>query len=150
LSSSPPGPVIFAYDGSELAKVAIDEAGAQLGPDREAIALTVWQTFTVGFAPAADLHIDASRAPEVKRLAEETAAEGAIRAERAGFHARGRAAELSPVWKGIIEIADDEDASLIVLGSHGRSGFPGALLGSVAQEVAAHSQRSVLIVHHRG
>ena len=27
------GPVIFAYDGSELAKLAIDEAARQLGPD---------------------------------------------------------------------------------------------------------------------
>jgi nucleotide-binding universal stress UspA family protein len=43
--------------------------------------------------------------------------------------------------------ADQHDASLIVLGSHGRSGLAGAVLGSVASAVAAHSRRSVLIVH---
>jgi hypothetical protein len=34
-----------------------------------------------------------------------------------------------------------------VLGSHGRSGLAGVLIGSVAEAVAAHSRRSVLIVH---
>jgi nucleotide-binding universal stress UspA family protein len=57
--------------------------------------------------------------------------------------------ESSPVWRAIADAADASDASLIVLGSHGRSGFPGVLLGSVAQDVAAHSKRSVLIVHRR-
>jgi nucleotide-binding universal stress UspA family protein len=141
------GPVLFAYDGSDLAKLAIDEAASQVRPGREAIVLTVWQTFTVGFAPASQLHIDAARAPEVKQAAEATAGEGASRAEAAGFRARSMVSEASPAWKGIIDVADQQEASLIVLGSHGRSGFPDVLLGSVAQDVAAHSKRSVLIVH---
>jgi nucleotide-binding universal stress UspA family protein len=58
------------------------------------------------------------------------------------------AAEAAPTWKGIIEAADKQDASLIVLGSHGRSGLS-QLVGSVASAVAAHSRRSVLIVHRR-
>ena len=37
----------------------------------------------------------------------------------------------------------------IVLGSHGRTGLAGVLIGSVAEAVAAHSRRSVLIVHRR-
>jgi nucleotide-binding universal stress UspA family protein len=68
-------------------------------------------------------------------------------AKAAGFEARSMVSENSPAWKCIVQVADTQDASLIVLGSHGRSGFPGALLGSVAQDVAAHSNRSVLIVH---
>jgi nucleotide-binding universal stress UspA family protein len=57
------------------------------------------------------------------------------------------AAEAAPTWRGIVDAADQHDASLIVLGSHGRSGLVGAVLGSVASAVAAHSRRSVLIVH---
>jgi len=34
-----------------------------------------------------------------------------------------------------------------VLGSHGRTGLAGVLIGSVAEAVAAHSRRSVLIIH---
>jgi nucleotide-binding universal stress UspA family protein len=147
VTAGAPGPVLFAYDGSDLSKLAIDEAAAQLRPGREAIVLTVWQTFNVGFAPPSELHIDAASAPEVRTAAEDTAADGAWRARAAGFEARSMVCETSPSWKGILEVADDQDASLIVLGSHGRSGFPGVLLGSVAQDVAAHSKRAVLIVH---
>ena len=45
------GPVLFAYDGSRLAKAAIAEAGRQLPAGRDALVLTVWRTFNVGFIP---------------------------------------------------------------------------------------------------
>jgi nucleotide-binding universal stress UspA family protein len=149
-ASPPPGPVVFAYDGSELAKLAIDEAGAQLGPGRDALVLTVWQPFDVGFLPAVALRIDAAEIADVREAAARTAAEGASLAKAAGFKARGLEAEVAPTWKGIVHAAEEHDASLIVLGSHGRTGLAGVALGSVAQAVAAHSRRSVLIVHRRG
>jgi hypothetical protein len=46
-----------------------------------------------------------------------------------------------------VDLADDRDASLVVLGSHGRTGVADLLLGNVAGAVAAHSRRSVLITH---
>jgi nucleotide-binding universal stress UspA family protein len=147
--NSPAGPVVFAYDGSALAKLAIDEAGRQLGPQRDALVLTVWQPFDVGFVPAVALQIDAANVADVRHAAEQTAAEGASLAEAAGFRARSTAAEAAPTWKGIVQVADEHDASLIVLGSHGRTGLAGVLIGSVAEAVAAHSRRSVLIVHRR-
>lgn len=145
----PGGPVVFAYDGSDLAKLAIDEAGQQLDPGRDALVLTVWQPFDVGFVPSGGPHLDAADVSHVREAAEQTAAEGASLAQAAGFNAHGAEAENSPTWKGIIKVADEQDASLIVLGSHGHSGFAGVLIGSVAQAVAAHSRRSVLIVHRR-
>jgi nucleotide-binding universal stress UspA family protein len=143
------GPVVFAYDGSDLARAAIREAGRQLGAGRDALVLTVWQTFNVGFLPAGELDIDAAQAQEVKHAAERTAAEGASLAEAAGFKARSAAVEAAPAWKGIVGVADEHDASLIVLGSHGRTGVASVLIGSVAEAVAAHSDRSVLITHGR-
>ena len=143
------GPVLFSYDGSELAKLAIDEAGQQLGPGRDAVVLTVWHPFDVGFVPAGGLRFDAAQISDVRDAAEQTAAEGASLAQAAGFNARGAAAEAAPTWKGIVTGADEHDASLIVLGSHGRTGLGTVLIGSVAEAVAAHSKRSVLIVHRR-
>jgi nucleotide-binding universal stress UspA family protein len=145
--NSPSGPVVFAYDGSALAKLAIAEAGRQLAPHRDALVLTVWQPFDVGFLPAVDLRLDAAKIADVKEAAEQTAAEGASLAEAAGFRARTAVAESAPTWKGIVKSAEDHDARLIVLGSHGRTGLAGVLIGSVAEAVAAHSRRSVLIVH---
>jgi nucleotide-binding universal stress UspA family protein len=141
------GPVVFAYDGSELARLAIEEAARQLAPGRDALVVTVWQPFDVGFVPRSGLQLDAAQIAQVRSAAEETAAEGATRAEAAGFRARSVAVESSPTWKAIADLAEDREASLIVLGSHGRTGLAGVVLGSVAGAVAAHSRRSVLIVH---
>jgi nucleotide-binding universal stress UspA family protein len=141
------GPVVFAYDGSDLAKHAIDEAGRLLEGGGEALVVTVWQPFDVGFLPAPGFQLDAADIAEVRKAAARTAAEGAALAEAAGFRAQSAEIEQSPTWSGIAEFGDAHEARLIVLGSHGRSGLAGALVGSVAGSVAAHSRRSVLIVH---
>ena len=52
MASDGNGPVVFAYDGSDLAKAAIAEAGRQLRPSRQALVLTVWQPYDVGFTLA--------------------------------------------------------------------------------------------------
>jgi nucleotide-binding universal stress UspA family protein len=143
------GPVLFAYDGSELAKLAIEEAGRQLVHGRDALVLCVWQPADVGFVPTDELHFDADQATEVRMAAERTAAHGASLAERAGFRAESEAIQAAPTWKGIVEVADQRDSSLIVLGSHGRSGFAGHVFGSVASAVSGRCGRSVLIVHRR-
>jgi nucleotide-binding universal stress UspA family protein len=149
VTPSESGPVLFAYDGSDLAGNAIADAGRQLRAGRDALVLTVWEPFNVGFLPVGGVGFDAAGADEVRTAAEETAAYGASLAKAAGFRAQSVAAEAAPTWKGIIDVAGKHDASLIVLGSHGRSGLTSMLVGSVASAVAAHSQRSVLIVHRR-
>lgn len=143
------GPVLFAYDGSDLAKAAIDEAARLLTPGRRAVVLTVWQPFNVGFVTPGEIEMNAAETREVKAAAEQTAAQGAKLAEAVGFDAESTASEGAPARKGILETADRLDCSLIVLGSHGRSGLGDVLIGSVAQEVAARARRPVLIVHRR-
>jgi nucleotide-binding universal stress UspA family protein len=144
------GPVVIAYDGSELSQLAIAEAGELLSAGRDALVVCVWQPFDVGFVPADDAPLDAKQATEVKAAAERTATAGAELARSAGFTARALAVEASPTWKGIVETAEEHAASAIVLGSHGRSGLAGKLIGSVAAAVADHSQRTVVIVHRHG
>lgn len=146
-TAAEPSLVLFAYDGSDLAKLAIDEAGRQLAPGRDAIVLTVWQPFNVGFVPSTGLRFDAAQVLEVKHAAEQAAQEGASLAEAAGFRPRSVALEAAPAWKRIVTFAEEREASLIVLGSHGHSGLSDVLVGSVAAAVASHSRRSVLIVH---
>ena len=148
-ATAPTGPVLFAYDGSELAKLAIEEAGKHLASGRDALVVCVWQPADVGFLPTNPRHFDAQAGGEVRKAAEETAAYGASLAEKAGFQPQSMAIEAAPTWKGIIEVAAAREASLIVLGSHRRSGLVGHLLGSVAAAVVAHSASSVLVVPQR-
>ncbi len=141
------GLVLFAYDGSDQAKAAIEVAGQQLGAGRKAVVLTVWQPLGAALPfgsigdGAADL--EASVETETRSVADE----GATRAGSAGFEATPLAQNGTPIWRTIVDAADEHDASLVVMGSHGRTGIGMVLLGSVAAAVARHTDRPVLIVH---
>jgi nucleotide-binding universal stress UspA family protein len=148
-SAGDAGPIVFAYDGSDLAKAAITEAGSLLTPGRDAIVLTVWQAFDLGFIPAGE-EPNAEDAAQVRAAAKRTAVAGAELATAAGFKAGDAEIEGSPTWKAICEFADQHDAGLIVLGSHGRTRLIDVVIGSVARDVSSHSRRTVLISHTRG
>jgi nucleotide-binding universal stress UspA family protein len=47
--------------------------------------------------------------------------------------------------RGIVEMADQEHADLVVVGSHGRAGVARLVLGSVAAKVVAQSSVPVLV-----
>ncbi len=102
-AAAPTGPVLFAYDGSELAQLAIEQAGHQLAHGRDALIVCVWQPGDVGFVPVGGQHFDAAAADEVRKAAEETAASGASLAEKAGFQTHSVAVEAAPTWKGIAQ-----------------------------------------------
>jgi nucleotide-binding universal stress UspA family protein len=139
--------VLFAYDGSEMAKTAIAEASRQLPRGRDAVILTVWRTFSVGFIPENGAQFDAACADDVGNAAAQTAAAGVSLADSAGFRAEPLAVQGTPAWKAILDTADEHDASLIVLGSHRHAGLGGRVAGSIAADVATRSDRPVLIVH---
>jgi nucleotide-binding universal stress UspA family protein len=141
------GPAIFAYDGSDLAAYAIEQAGIQLAPGREALVVCVWQPSDVGFKPIEGRHLHAAAANEVKEAAKETAEHGAAIAERAGFRARPLTVEAAPTWKGLVKVAEEHRCGLIVIGSHQRSGLLGHLAGSVAAATVSHFESSVLVIH---
>src|SRR3954470_21851281 len=90
------GPVIFAYDGSQLAAYAFTVAARHFAPGQEAHVVCVYQPADVGFVLPKRHHIDADEATDVKAAAEETAARGAELAERAGFRATSAAVWSAP------------------------------------------------------
>jgi nucleotide-binding universal stress UspA family protein len=149
-------PVLLCFDGSEDAARAISRAGELLGP-RSAVVLSVWEPVAVWepYDPAtilaAPVGTFASRALGLDEIAQASTHEmmkhGTAIAEKAGFAAEGRTAR-GRAWRSICELADEIDASLIVLGARGLSRVGSMLLGSVSSAVAVHAKRPVLIVPH--
>jgi nucleotide-binding universal stress UspA family protein len=146
---NPAPPILIAYDGSADARRAIAEAATILGA-RDAIVASVWER-----ASTVILHSSLGGTPLVPsedaeaeaEAARRRASEGVALARAAGFHTRGIAAEgVSTIWQAILDLADAEDASLIVVGSRGLTGIRSAVLGSVSHALTVHSWRPLLIV----
>jgi nucleotide-binding universal stress UspA family protein len=140
-------PIVFAYDGSDYAKEAIEQAGEQLREGRRALVLTVYEPLgALGFVgtPAT---VPEGLEEDVDRKARAVAEEGAQLAGRVGFDAEAMVERGDPIWQRIVEFAEDHDAGIVVMGSHGRTGISQLLLGSVAGATASHTDRPVLIAH---
>src|SRR3954471_21440243 len=122
------GPVLICYDGSEDSTAAI-QAVAPLFPGRTAVVACFWQPFSQ-FARrfAVSLLQVVQEASEINEreaaLSQQIAEHGAAVAAASGLSAEGRAIGVSrPIDESIIVHADEIDASLIVVGSRGRSGI---------------------------
>jgi nucleotide-binding universal stress UspA family protein len=139
--------VLICYDDSDASRRAIDVAAAVLGP-RPAVVLDVGPYLTGAESIALTSSVvpgsafeDVNEGDALRR-----ARLGAERARSAGFDA-GASAELgAPTWEAIINIADEIDAIVIVMGSRGLRGAKELVDGSVSHQVAEHSGRPVLIV----
>lgn len=72
---------------------------------------------------------------------------GAALEKRVGKTVRVRAHLVGgPPAAEICRLADTVRADLVIVGSHGRTGFRRAMIGSVAERVVRHAARPVLIV----
>lgn len=139
-------PVLIAYDGSECARAAIHAAGRIL-KNRNAVVGCVWcQVPTNYYVAGAIAPAMPDLSQELEESAFETAREGVQLADQAGFAATARTICSAPSWSGIVELAEDVDASVIVLGARGLSALKSMLLGSTSNAVLHHADRPVLII----
>jgi nucleotide-binding universal stress UspA family protein len=143
-------PILICYDGSPGAARAIKTAAALLCPRRAIVLdvaplLTAAESLALTYSAMAGGAVAEAHAADAARIA----GQGAEIARSSGFDAVARAAGAVPTWEGIVEIADELDASVIVVGSRGLRGLNEALRGSVSHQVAKHTGRPVLIVPPR-
>ncbi|MEV6324912.1 universal stress protein [Nocardia sp. NPDC051787] len=137
------GPVVVGVDGSPVGEAAIAAAFAEAAArDAELVAVHVWSDRDFGrFAGRVSL-------PE----AELDNAEQAILAERlAGWQEKypdvrvSRQIEVSAPAPHLLSWS--KSAQLLVVGSRGRGGFAGLLLGSTANTLVQHASCPVMVVH---
>jgi len=146
---------MLCYDGSAPAHHAVQVAGELLGGCR-ALIVHCWQ-------PVEDRTLLRSAAhpllaPRLRDLtaklndadreqANTVAGEGADVARAAGLDATPRiVGERQGTWETLADVAEDEDARLVIAGSRGRSSWTSLVIGSVSYGLLHHSQRPLLIV----
>jgi universal stress protein A len=66
-------------------------------------------------------------------------------AEELGLKVRSRVVSGRP-WQKVVEVAAEEGADLIVIGTHGRTGFAREAIGSTAERVVREAHCPVLVV----
>jgi nucleotide-binding universal stress UspA family protein len=144
---SPDSPVLICYDGSDDAARAIDVAGDLIVPTA-AVVLAVAPLLTateslvsVPVLPGAAAFHELNEADALER-----AQAGAERARRAGFRAKARGKVAASTADGIVEVAEELDAAVVVIGSRGLRWPQEFARGSVSHQVAEHARRPVLIV----
>jgi nucleotide-binding universal stress UspA family protein len=140
--------VLIAYDGSPDARAAVEFAGRIL-TGRPAVVITVWEPLLVRMRrfPLGAITV-AEDTGEARAQAEQVAKEGAELAVAAGLaEVTARAvADTESIWRTIVEVADELDVTLVVMGSRGLAGLRSMLLGSVSDHVLHHIHRPILIV----
>jgi nucleotide-binding universal stress UspA family protein len=140
-------PILICFDRSAGARHAIDVAASLLRGHR-ALVMTVWSA-PVGMAVHGMAVEEREYEKEQQRRAVESAAEGCGLARDAGLDAEALTACGIPdegTAHAILDAADAQDASLIVLGARGLSGLRSLILGSVSHGVVHHARRPVLVV----
>ncbi|MER6951989.1 universal stress protein [Nonomuraea sp. NPDC000554] len=141
--------ILIAYDGSADSRAAIEFAAKHLsaGP---IVILTVWEPLLVQLRkyPLAGAGVLSDAADDWQAEAERNAKEGAELATASGLSdvSYRAVADNESIWKTIVDVADELDASLIVTGSRGLAGVRSVLLGSVSNHVLHHAHRPTLIV----
>lgn len=139
--------ILVAIDDSEIAVKVIREA-AQLAKALDS-QITVIEVMALD-PYLADAYIKAGQSNEFIERARSYVLKNLADAEQK-FDALGvtvatQLLEGFVIHEEIIQIAQDIGADLIIMGSHGRTGFKKFVLGSVAQKVLGESHIPVLII----
>lgn len=144
--------VILGADGSEFARTA--EQVLSQWPIFDRAAIEVVSVANLGMPWTSSLALSASAASpeemvdagrEVVVVFQRMAEEAAARLSAEGLRATPRVVEGDPAAE-LLRIAEHDQADLIVVGTHGRTGLRRLLAGSVARNVMLHAPCSVLVV----
>ncbi len=146
--------ILLATDGSDCSKAAVDAVANRPWPAGSQVKIV--SAIEIPYVPTTEAWVLPDSYYNELEAAAKAQAEEAI-SEAAGRIKAGHAAGLeilTEIKNGaakdmILDEAEKWEADLIVLGSHGYSGWQRFLLGSVSHAVATHAHCSVEIVRQK-
>ena len=105
------------------------------------------ESFSYGVAWAGNLPIDLEKdvLKKLQEEAQEKLKDIESELKERGFKVKVRIERGSP-FKEILSVANEDNVSLIAIGSHGKSNIKEMFLGSVSENVIRHCQKPVLVV----
>lgn len=136
--------VVVGIDGSDASRAALRWAAAEAAHHRvPLVVVEAWEFSPLLVVTEAPVQLDELRASVVDHLA------GVVREElgeppRDGLEVDQRVLEGAPA-ASLLELSGPD--ALVVVGSRGRGGFTGLLLGSVSQQVVSHARGPLAVVH---
>jgi nucleotide-binding universal stress UspA family protein len=133
------GDLLVGYDGTPGANAAAAEALRLAG----ALGVGVVFAFSYAVNPAGGEVADLEAA--LRERGTSVLQEALANAERAGVAARAELVD-DRASSGLVALADEIDAEMIVVGSYGDRPLKGALIGSTAHKLLHLSERPVLVV----
>lgn len=142
------GRILLPLDGSELAERILPAATA-LARLYDA-SFTVLRVLSPPFRPGLayedlPVQVDAEAMVEREEAVAEYVEGMAARLRSEGLDARGRVVHGAAPADEIVQVAAEEDADLVAMATHGRSGLKRLVLGSVADKVLRAGERPVLM-----
>ncbi|MGC4893458.1 universal stress protein [Micromonospora sp. DT31] len=138
------GPVLVGVDGSGSAGYAVELAADEAARRDAELVLTHVRSPERG-AVAPEVAAEASTAEQAESAGLLAAAAERVRAAHPGLRVTERAVVAASPEAALLQASGT--ASLVVVGSRGRGGFVGLLLGSVSQAVVQHAHCPVLVAH---
>lgn len=141
--------VLVAIDKTGLPPLVVDSLSAQLHPEQtEVLVLEVLEPLVVSVPPEMSPGYTpemAARKTELRKGAKKTLAHAVELLRKGGFKAESRIVE-SEIKEGILTVASEWGANLIVVTSHARKGAAKFLHRSVAQGIVHRAPCSVLVL----
>jgi nucleotide-binding universal stress UspA family protein len=131
--------IVVGYDGSDTAKEAVRVAVEVAKAYGEKVIIAYGYELNPVAGELHDYHL-ALKDTATKRLNEATEL-----AKTDGVEIEAVIVERSPAH-GLVELADERDARVIVVGTRGESPIRGALLGSTPHKLLHLADRPVLVV----
>ncbi len=142
--------ILVAVDGSDHSMAAVDlAADIARKYDAELLMLHVVRRGramdeALKYGPTD--HIGPEAVGIIERISKEVLDKAVARVESSGGPKARTMSHEGNVARQIIDMANKEKVDLIVLGSRGREGLPGLLLGSVSQKVVSVAPCPTLVV----